>query len=359
MGRRHYLDNLRLATVALVVVYHVCYLFNGADVPGGIPDAESLPAGDALCCFVYPWFMVLLFVVAGISARYSLERRGSRQFLRERAAKLLVPSTLGLFVVHWVTGYLNIKLGGGLAYLPAPLVYPVSAVSGIGPLWFIQTLFLFSCVLVLLKGVWDRLRDCALPSAALPGLFLLLWAGAQAGNVPVLTMYRFGVYFTAFLIGYCVLSHESQQAVIERFRIPLLVATIAGGVVFTAVYYGQDYTAPTVLQHIGTSLYLWVAVLALLGCFRHSLNREMPRYLRQAGFGVYVLHYPVLMVVCYTLHTYGSLPAAGNYAAALALGLPGTLLLYEGVRRVPVVRFLVLGVRGKPSASPENTSFIF
>jgi len=351
MDRKHYLDNLRLAVVALVVVYHVCYLFNGAGVPGGIPDTESLPAGDALCCFVYPWFMVLLFVVAGISAWYSLERRGSRQFLRERTAKLLAPSTLGLFVIHWVTGYLNIKLGGGLAYLPAPLVYPVSVISGIGPLWFIQTLFLFSCVLVLLKAVWDRLWDwCGnLPSAVLSGLFLLLWAGAQVGNVPVLTMYRFGVYFTAFLIGHCVLSHESHLAAIERFRHPLLAAAIVGGAAFTAVYHGQDYTTPAVLQHIGTSLYLWVAVLALLGCFRHSLNREAPRYLRRSGFGVYVLHYPVLMVVCYILHTYSFLPAAGNYALALILGLPGTLLLYEGLRRVPVVRFLVLGIWKRPN----------
>jgi len=150
MDRKHCLDNLRLATVALVAVYHVCYLFNGAGVPGGIPGAKSLPAGDALCCFVYPWFMALLFVVAGISARYSLERRGGGRFLRERTVKLLVPSTLGLFVVHWVTGYLNLRLAGALAYIPAPLVYPISAASGIGPLWFIQTLFLFSCVLELI-----------------------------------------------------------------------------------------------------------------------------------------------------------------------------------------------------------------
>jgi len=172
--------------------------------------------------------------------------------------------------------------------------------------------------------------------------------------MPVITVYRFGVYFTAFLIGYCVLSHESHLAAIERFRVPLLTAAIAGGTVFTVVYYGQDYTTPAVLQRIGASLYLWVAVLALLGCFRHSFNREAPRYLRQAGFGVYVLHYPVLMVVCYALHTYGSLPAAGNYAVALALGLPGTLLLYEGVRRLPVARFLVLGIRGKPDTLSES-----
>ncbi len=55
---------------------------------------------------------------------------------------MLVPSTLGLFVIHWIIGYLNIKMGGGLAYIPTALIYPISVISGIGPLWFIQMLCL-------------------------------------------------------------------------------------------------------------------------------------------------------------------------------------------------------------------------
>jgi acyltransferase family len=38
--------------------------------------------------------MVLLFVVAGMSARYSLQKRSNKEFLKERVTKLLVPSTL-------------------------------------------------------------------------------------------------------------------------------------------------------------------------------------------------------------------------------------------------------------------------
>ncbi len=85
--RKLYLDQLRWTTVLLVLVYHVFYLFND----------------------------------------------------------------LGLFVVHWITGYLNIRLGGGLSYIPKALIYPISVISGTGPLWFIQMLFLFSCILVLLR----------------------------------------------------------------------------------------------------------------------------------------------------------------------------------------------------------------
>ena len=106
MRRYAYLDHIRWMTVLLVIVYHVCYLFNGVGIFGGVPDARNLPFLDTISGTVYPWFMVLLFVVAGMCARFALVQQGNRAFLRNRARKLLVPSTLGLFVLQWVTGYL-------------------------------------------------------------------------------------------------------------------------------------------------------------------------------------------------------------------------------------------------------------
>ena len=107
MRRYAYLDHIRWMTVLLVIAYHVCYLFNGVGIFGGVPNARNLPFLDTISGTVYPWFMVLLFVVAGMCARFALVQQGNRAFLRNRARKLLVPSTLGLFVLHWVTGYLG------------------------------------------------------------------------------------------------------------------------------------------------------------------------------------------------------------------------------------------------------------
>lgn len=141
MRRYAYLDAIRWMTVLLVIVYHVCYLFNGVGIFGGVPNARNLPFLDTISGTVYPWFMVLLFVVAGMCARFALVQQGNRAFLRNRARKLLVPSTLGLFVLHWVTGYLNIRMGGAVDTIPKPLLYPISVLAGIGPLWFVQLLF--------------------------------------------------------------------------------------------------------------------------------------------------------------------------------------------------------------------------
>ncbi len=351
--RKIYLDNVRWGTVMLVVFYHVLYLFNGLGIPGGIPGAKNIPALDALAGMIYPWFMVLLFVIAGMSARYSLQKRSEGQFIRERAAKLLVPSTLGLFVVHWVTGLLNIKMGGALAMIPPALIYPISALSGIGPLWFVQTLFLFSLILVLIRKLdkadrlWTLGGKMGVPALAL--LFVLIWAAAQVLNMPVLTMYRFGIYFISFLIGYGVLSHDKALAALEKSCIPLLCLAAAGAAVYAVQYGGCDYTAPQCLQSLLTNFYLWIMVLAILGLSQRIANREnaFTRAMTGASYGVYILHYPVLLAVGYALNQWGDLAAPLNYGITLVAGIAGTFALYEGVKRIPVVRYLVLGMKGK------------
>ena len=43
--RKTYIDNIRASAVLLVLIYHVCYIFNGVGVPGGIPIARYLILG--------------------------------------------------------------------------------------------------------------------------------------------------------------------------------------------------------------------------------------------------------------------------------------------------------------------------
>lgn len=351
--RKKYLDNIRWFTVILVLFYHICFLFNGVGVTGGIPDAESLPFFDACSYVIYPWFMVLLFLIAGMSSRYSLDHRTERQFLKERAAKLLVPSTLGLFVIHWITGIFNLKMGGALEYIPSFLWYPISVISGIGPLWFIQMLFLFSCVLVFLRKldkkdrIWNVCGKINLPVLFL--LFVLIWGASQVGNVPVLVMYRFGIYLAAFLLGYYVFSHEYVQEMAAKAALPLLPVAMIGAAIYTWYYYGSVYTEPGCLQSFYTNLYLWIMILVILGCGKRYLDKEtgFTRYMTVSSFGIYILHYPVLITIGYILHYDCHLPLILNYVLAFAGEVIITFFLYEIIKRIPVIRWLVLGQTNK------------
>lgn len=350
-SRKDYLDNIRWAVVLLVLVYHVGYLYNGVGVPGGIPGAENLAGFDVFCTIVYPWFMVLLFVIAGITSRYSLEKRTSGQFIRERTEKLLIPSTVGLFVIHWIIGYLNIRINGGLAYIPKFLIYPVSALSGSGPLWFVQMLFVFSCFLLLLKKVdprdkiWEMCGKAGIP--VILCLYFVIWGASHVLNTPVITVYRFGIYLAAYLIGYYIFSHESVQKEIEKMRIPTLALAIAGGIAYVLKEYGGNYTEAGCLQSALTNAYLWAAVLAILGFGRRhcGVQTAFTRYMTQNSYGIYVLHYLVLMLTCCFLQYHTQLPAIWKYLLALILGTGGTLLLNEIIKRIPGIRLIVLGKR--------------
>lgn len=142
--RKHYLDNIRWITVVLVLIYHVFYMFNAAGVLGGVGSFTETQYQDVILYFVYPWFMVLLFVLSGMSAKLALDKKANREFIRSRTLKLLVPSTLGLFAFQWIVGYFNVTAGGGMSQIPSFLRYPIMVLPGIGPLWFIQMLWLFS-----------------------------------------------------------------------------------------------------------------------------------------------------------------------------------------------------------------------
>jgi len=360
--RKYYLDNIRWATVLLVLIYHVGYLFNNVGVLGGIGSDKCVPAFNAFLYIVYPWFMVLLFVIAGISTRYSLDKRSSKQFISDRVAKLLIPSTLGLFIYHWITGYINIKVGGGLAYIPTFIRYPIFAFSGTGPLWFIQMLFLFSLLIVLIRKIdnkdkiWNfcgKANSVAVLLLAIP-----IWGTAQILNMPVLTMYRFGIYCTAFLLGYFVFSHDTVQDSVEKIHIPMLLAAIVLGVLYVFCYFGENYTSPQCLQSVFTNVYLWVAVLAVLGCGKAWGNQtsRFSRYMAKSSFGLYIVHYPILMVICYFLYYSCNLPLAMNYIIALVTEIIFAAALFELFKRTPVIRYLVLGIKSRHKSITEPVS---
>lgn len=351
MTHKYYLDNIRWATVLLVLIYHVFYLFNNEGIFGGIGAFSDVQYQDALMYFVYPWFMVLLFLIAGISSRYALQRRSHKQFLRERTIKLLLPSTVGLFVFHWITGGFYLKISGTWELIPVWIRYPIMAISGIGPLWFIQLLWLFSVLLVLVRKLdrkdifWNFCGKANTVVILVSGV--LIWGGAQVLNMSVITTYRFGIYFTAYLLGYFMFSHDAVQDKVERVHIPMLAAAIALGIGYVWHYFGQNYTDATCLKSVFTNVYLWVAVLAILGCGKVWGNRtsRFAAYMTKASFGIYIVHYIVALFTCWVLTRCVQLPIPVVYIVSCAGVLVLSPVLYEIIKRIPVVRYCVLGIR--------------
>ena len=351
--RRHFLDNARGALVLLVVLYHAFYLLNSAGVISSV-DIAGIPQMDALLYMCYPWFMVSLFAIAGASARYSLARQSGRAFLRGKLRRVLLPSVAGIFLLGWISGLVALQyapwmFGEHPEAIPLPLRYLILSLVGIGPLWFLHELFLCDLVLLLVRRIdrGDVLGRLG-ARAGLPALLLMtlaVWGAAQVLNSPVIELYRNGIYLLAFLLGYAVLAHEEVQSRLSRCAPALLASALALQIAFTALHWGESYTAMPVLREPLTNACAWAGTLAVFGCFKRWLDREtgFSRRMRRDGFAVFVLHYPLMAACAWALDRMAHLPAAALYIllpALTALLLPPVTAL---IRRLPPLRRLLLG----------------
>ena len=366
--RKHYLDNIRWPTVILVVVYHVLFMYNSVGLAVGTFPTEGPHYQDALLYMLYPWFMIILFIISGISARIYLEKHSIREFIRSRTDKLLVPSTLGLFVWCWIQGWISMKSSQLISpepimpeNIPAPVMYFIQVLSGIGVLWFIQLLWVFSIVLALIRKLEKGKLYALCGKATTPVVILLVIPLFFAGlvlNTPFIPVYRFGYYGFGFLLGYFLFSQDAVIDRLRKYRFIFLPAALALGIFYTVMYYGQNYADATahieVINSVPAVAFAWVAVLAIFSCAREWFDKEsnFTRFMVKKSFGIYMFHYIGLSAMALFLYRYEAVPLAVRYIAVLVAGLAAGYVLPEIIRRIPVLRFLIMGI-SKPKKNTD------
>ena len=359
--RKHWIDNLRWVTVLLVLFYHVIYFYNNKGVFGGIGGFGDGPQyQDVVMYILYPWFMPILFILAGISARYALEKHSAGEWFKARTRKLLVPGTIGLLVFHWMVGYFNTAVAardGALDGMPGVAKYLMWALSGTGPLWFIQVLWLLCIVLLIVRALdrKDRFWNWCGKAGIVPIILLgvLFWAGEQTmiknprpeSIDGLLNLYKPIFYLVPFLLGWFVFSHDEVQEKVAKVWIPLMACAVISGGILIGTTFGQDNTTPQYLGSPLNCLYGWLMCLAMMGWFKAKFDRTGPfaTYMSRSSFGLYIVHYLIIAAFGYMLKMYTQLPPLAIYAILTVAVFTLSPLLYEVLHRIPVVRWCVFG----------------
>lgn len=352
--RRKYLDNIRWVTILIVIIYHVIYMFNGVTTYGVIgPFSEDQPQ-DIFLYIVYPWFMFLLFVVSGMAARFELDHKGESGFIRNRTRKYLVPSTIGLFVFWWILGYYNMLIGGAfesMGTVPKPVLYLIMCISGIGPLWYIQMLWLFSLVLIWIRKIE---KDRVYNLAAKTNVFIIVLLGiavygaAQVLNTPIVVVYRFGIYGLGFLLGYFIFSHEEVMEKLEKYWMLFGLLALAFCILFLVFNLGKPYPEHEVLDTFLCNMYAWFGTLGLLAFMKKwgDFHNGFSDWMCRKSWGLYVFHYLGIAISSWYIKMYlPQMPVFFVYLLVLVSGIAGALLLYEIISRIPVLRWCVLGIK--------------
>lgn len=362
--RKHWIDNLRWVTVLLVLFYHVFYFYNNKGVFGGIGGFGDYPEypqyQDIVMYILYPFFMPLLFILAGIGSRYALEKQSAKEWFKARTRKLLVPSTIGLFVFHWMVGYFNTAVAartGVFDGMPTIAKYAMMAVSGTGPLWFIQVLWLLCLVLLLVRELdkkdrfWTWCGKANLVVILLLGV--LFWVGEQTlvkhprpeSLDGLLNLYKPVFYLIPFLMGYFVFSHDEAQEKLEKAWIPLMACAIVAGTVLIITTFGQDNTTPQYLGSPLNCLYGWLMCLAMMAWFKAHFDRTraFAAYMTRSSYGIYIVHYLVIAALGYIMKVHTNIAPWLQYVILFVAVMTLSPAIYEVLRRIPLVRWCVLG----------------
>lgn len=376
-SRKLWLDNIRWSVVILVMIFHVFFYFNNIGTAAIFSGAPAYSAGSAMRpegiyqYAVYPWFMTLLFIVSGAASRYSIATRGIKEFKKSRIDKLLVPSTLAVLLFGWFPGYLVSSASGtfSFSYIPLPIKFIICLLSGTGALWFLQVLFIDSILLVILKKIFAKIKhsdknskiskeDISTVSESLDKLssfkccllivlvFPIQWFSSKLLNTPLIESYRFGIYITAFFIGYYIFSQDAIIRIIRKIRFASVAAAIVSGIIFIRNAYGTYYGHSLLLSSFQANLFTYFMILAIFGMYAEYFDHsnKFTSFCSKNSFFVYILHIPVMLVVL-TLMSPTTIPYYGKCAILTACTFIITPLLGQILSKIPVLRYLLFGIR--------------
>lgn len=304
--RKHYIDNLRNLTILLLFPVHTLMVWNDFGSKFYIWQGGNRLLSTCIV-LVNPWFMPLLFGLAGISARHALEKRSVSEFVKERVYKLLLPFLFGtvflvpvqtLFARKFFHGY-----EGGWFENWAYFFTHITDLSGYdgaftpGQLWFILFLFLvsmFSLILFHFLPYKKTVKAVArIPAAGVLMLFVPIWLLYYLGNFGGFSL---GKSLALFLAGYYILSNDAVMKSLEKNMKWLAALCAVGTVLLVTLYYNFAYYGDLWASFIG-----WLSILVLLALGKRFLDKKtkFTSYFNKASFSIYIWHQSILVVLAY------------------------------------------------------------
>lgn len=372
--RLDWVDNVRTATIILVVNMHACVTYS--HVGSWYYDAPPEPSLGAKIPFVFwqahlqSFFMGLLFFLAGYYADRSLARRGPRIFVFERMRRLGLPTLLFMLAIHPLV---VIVMHAGESPRATPVAdyvhYVLSGrfLSGSGPMWFAFALLLFSLLFAPLASRLPAVAKSPLQvrptgvvtlglGLGIASFLLRLWQPMGASVLNFQLCY-FAQYVAAFALGVWISRRDGLAALAgsPTARKAGIVALVAGPVALAAVAilslpavkHGEQpfnggwngialgYAAWEQLTGVGLAL----GMMALFAR-RVNVRTTLSAWLSDRSFAVYLLHTPVLVGLALLVQPVRTTPIVMTIGLTLA-GLVVSFLVADAARRLPGLRAIL------------------
>jgi glucans biosynthesis protein C len=192
-ARLLFADNLRVFLTMLVIAHHLLITYAGSGswyYQEGRQDFTTLAIGSWVLSVNQAFFMGLFLLIAAYFVPASYDRKRAGPFLRDRLIRLGIPLAVYSWVIAPVFAYLLLGATGRpqpafWAFFPGEYFRSHGPLIGAGPLWFIETLLLFSAAYALWRLALPRkisgAQWASFPGSGLIALFTLALGLATFG----------------------------------------------------------------------------------------------------------------------------------------------------------------------------------
>lgn len=317
-GRRRDLDRLRIAACLSTFCYHAVQVFDLNPYYHVKSDTLS-PSIDVAARLLHAVRMPLFFFIAGMVGFLALRRYSDREFMRQRAVRLLPPFVLGILLLTPAVKYIEMLDGRSINWrgiIETGITVPDMATFlrryYTQQRWFSWSHMWFPLYLFLLGGaLLPLMRRLADPARAAPSamvVYLLPLLPLAAIELTLRPFFPFhvpnlvwdwasvAVYAVVMVWGAALMRWPDLEAAVRR-ALPLTLALLAGGV---AIYVSEPAWP---LKGIGRAMTLWGALMLAVALGPWLARGRIPgeTWLADAVLPLYVLHHVPLLVIAYAV----------------------------------------------------------
>lgn len=357
--RLFFLDWLRIAAFAVLVLYHVGMYYVRWDFH--VKSPFSGPSLEPWMKLSEPWRLSLLFMVSGAATCQMLRAGVDVALVRRRSRQLLLPLLCGVILIVPPQSYfqvvqqyayrgsyidfLRLYFGHfqGFCHADRCLTLPTW-----NHLWFLPYLWSYTMMLCILLALLPRALEvmAGIAREALGGVALVMLPIAVLFSLRAALLnhypsthalwgdwFNHATYFGMFLIGAMFATPEPLWERLAALRWPALVAALISWFVLAFLSPGG------LAEHAVVATNQWTALIAAFGFARQHLNFDHAwrARLTEAVFPVYILHQTILIAVSQFLLPLGWKPSVEGpvlVVATFALSYAG----YEMLRRIHSLR---------------------
>jgi len=348
--RKHYIDNLRWMILLILIPYHTAMAWNTWGEPNYI-FFEGNRLISSIVVFFSPYFMPLLFVLAGISAHLALQKRTLREYLIERVKRLLIPFLFGTIALMPAMSYIGDRLNYSYdkGFLQHYMIFftkytDLTGADGgfsVGQFWFLLYLFIISIINILIftlfpKAMTFTQKAVPLRVVLLLGLPLPIISGwLSMGGKSIIE------YMYLFLIGYYIFSDDNTINNTEKNSLLLLGFGITASVLNAYLFLWKDKEY-VLLNTLSKYVSEWIMIIAFIGLAKKFLNfsGKISNYMQKRGFLFYIYHFIWVVTFQYLLFILCGKQTIILFAGSIILSYLFTLITCEISMRIPLLCFL-------------------